>query len=155
MGEQTLQALIDSLLYHINVNVRYHNLSSSLSKYAISEIESMSKCDNKDVTKFLNGVVLLKTYILAYNIVNMSLDWHAKYVMIFSEKISQRVSTMIDLDYYDPDMSYEDDIKAYMAAFREKLVSMFSEELLLAFEGESRGETICTMSSDRHLKSGK
>lgn len=55
--------------------------------------------------------------------------WEVAYDLIFSSHISKRVSFLVSklgmsLDYYDPDTTYEEDVKAYVAAlesFVEKL----------------------------------
>lgn len=49
------------------------------------------------------------------------LDWEEKYDKIFSDEISTRVFQMIRLEYYDPDADYEDDVRAFMTAFNEKM----------------------------------
>ena len=41
------------------------------------------------------------------------------YDMIFSEHISRKI--LIDLDYYDPDTSYEEDVTAFVNAFNDKM----------------------------------
>jgi hypothetical protein len=44
-------------------------------------------------------------------------SWETKYGCIFSVDISQKIlETGLTPDYYDPDGSYEDDIKAYVQA---------------------------------------
>ena len=60
------------------------------------------------------------------------ISWKFKYEMIFSVRISQQISILLQcfslkLDYYDPDTSYEDDVKAYIRALEElkpQLVAM-------------------------------
>jgi hypothetical protein len=54
-------------------------------------------------------------------IMNSDLSWKEKYDKIFSDDISMKV----DLDYYDPDTSYEEDILAFVNAFKE----YYSKEL--------------------------
>lgn len=51
----------------------------------------------------------------SHAIVNSDLEWKIKYNLIFSDDISRKV----DLDYYDPDTSHEDDIRAWVEAFDE------------------------------------
>lgn len=53
----------------------------------------------------------------ARKIFDSNLSWEAKYDLIFSKQISQRVFALIDLDYYDPDTSYAEDLTAFMDAF--------------------------------------
>jgi hypothetical protein len=43
------------------------------------------------------------------------LTWHEKYDLIFSEEISKN----FDFEYYDPDISYQEDVVAYMNALDE------------------------------------
>jgi hypothetical protein len=50
-----------------------------------------------------------------------SLSWEAKYDLIFSKDISRKVFDLIDLRYYDPDTSYEEDVKAFVNALNEKV----------------------------------
>jgi len=49
------------------------------------------------------------------------MSWEEKYDHIFSDEISNRVLQLTDFDYYDPDTSYEDDVWAFMNAFRDKI----------------------------------
>lgn len=59
---------------------------------------------------------LNKIYQRALNIFESDeLTWEEKYDLIFSDEISLKVK----LNYYDPDMGYEDDIRAFMNAFEE------------------------------------
>ena len=51
------------------------------------------------------------------------LTWEEKYDLIFSEKISRKVHSLITLDYYDPDTSYQEDVSAFVCAFNEKMQS--------------------------------
>ena len=54
----------------------------------------------------------------AKRIVASSLSWKEKYDMIFSSDVSDKV----DFDWYDPDMDYEDDVRAFMVGFQEYMV---------------------------------
>lgn len=47
-----------------------------------------------------------------------------KYDLIFSEDLSRALEQIFHLDYYDPDMSYEDDVEAYVSALRDKCVEL-------------------------------
>jgi hypothetical protein len=49
----------------------------------------------------------------AKKIIASDLDWEIKYNMIFSEDISDKVK----FDWTDPDMDYEDDVRAWMDGF--------------------------------------
>ena len=53
-------------------------------------------------------------------------EWRDAYHMIFSSAISQRLAALrtslgITFNYFDPDASYEEDVRAYVSAWREKL----------------------------------
>jgi hypothetical protein len=54
----------------------------------------------------------IRIYERAKRIVRSDLEWDQKYDMIFSEEISKKFR----LDYYDPDTSYEEDVRAFMDA---------------------------------------
>lgn len=62
-----------------------------------------------------------KLHTKANRILDSSLTWSEKYDLIFSDKISKKVMKIIHLDYYDPDTSYEEDVRAYMDAFNERI----------------------------------
>lgn len=49
---------------------------------------------------------------------NEGLGWDIKYPLIFM--IWRESDPRITLDWYDPDMDYEDDVRAFMDAFQEK-----------------------------------
>jgi hypothetical protein len=49
------------------------------------------------------------------------LDWQAAYELIFSADISTAIqATGFTIEWCDPDMDYEDDVRAYMEAVNEK-----------------------------------
>lgn len=57
---------------------------------------------------------------------NSDEHWSIAYDQIFSEKISKKIykkfhKLNIQMHYYDPDSSYEDDVRAYVNAVNEKL----------------------------------
>jgi hypothetical protein len=56
---------------------------------------------------------LKEVYREAKEIYDSSILWEAKYDLIFSERISKKVS----FSWYDPDTSYEEDVTAFMNAF--------------------------------------
>lgn len=58
---------------------------------------------------------LITIYQKAYKIFESDLDWQTKYDLIFSEDVSRKVR----FEYYDPDMDYEDDVRAFMNGFDE------------------------------------
>jgi len=43
-----------------------------------------------------------------------------KYELVFSEELSRSLGQIFNLDYYDPDTSYEDDVAAYVTALHAK-----------------------------------
>jgi len=52
-------------------------------------------------------------------ILNSDDSWEDKYDQIFSQRISRRVRELINLDYCDPDTSYEEDVTAFVSAFKQ------------------------------------
>lgn len=52
-------------------------------------------------------------YEKAKKILASDLDWNIKFDLIFSSDISGK----FDFDWCDPDMDYEDDVRAYMEGF--------------------------------------
>lgn len=53
-------------------------------------------------------------------------DWELKYDTIFSPNISKKVFALmkelnINFDYYDPDTSYEEDVRAFSDALDSKI----------------------------------
>lgn len=65
-----------------------------------------------------------KIYERAIKIMDSDLEWEKKYDMIFSEEISRK----FQLNYYDPDTSYREDVMAFMYALdeymeREEIIS--------------------------------
>lgn len=66
---------------------------------------------------------LHKLHVQACEVFDSDLPWETKYDLIFSKRISRRVFSLINLDYYDPDSSYEDDVRAFMDAFNETMIN--------------------------------
>lgn len=54
-------------------------------------------------------------------IFNSDLSWEVKFELIFSENIADQIYSIIQLDYYDPDTSYEEDVRAFVNALNEKM----------------------------------
>lgn len=53
-------------------------------------------------------------------------DWELKYDNVFSPTVSRRVFALmkqlgVNFDYYDPDTSYEEDVKAFSDALDSKV----------------------------------
>ncbi len=63
----------------------------------------------------------------AKKIIASGLDWEEKYNLIFSDEISSKVK----FDWNDPDMDYEDDVKAWMIGFDEhmRVQKIFAQQL--------------------------
>ena len=51
------------------------------------------------------------------------LSWEEKYDLIFSNEISKKVFSLIHLGYYDPDTSYQEDVRAFINAFNDRMKS--------------------------------
>lgn len=56
-------------------------------------------------------------------------DWEVKYDLIFSKEVSRRIFDLFDelnvrFEYYDPDTSYEEDLKAFSSALEEKIAEL-------------------------------
>lgn len=67
------------------------------------------------ITKFL--------YIAdqADRVVAADIPWKTKFSFVFSDAIAGAVRDIgIQVDWYDPDTSYEEDVMAYVNALREK-----------------------------------
>ncbi len=69
----------------------------------------------------MNIRLLKSLHEQANKIYNSDLSWEDKYDFIFSENISMKVFDNINLEYYDPDTSYEEDVRAFMDAFNSKM----------------------------------
>lgn len=67
---------------------------------------------------------LKEIHNLATKIMASDINWEIKFDLIFSVDVSLAVRELIDLDYVDPDTSYEEDVQAYMSAFNEKMVEL-------------------------------
>jgi len=70
---------------------------------------NISELRNEENVKFI--------YFQALDMFSSDKGWEEKYDFIFSEQISKKVNHLFD--YYDPDTSYEADVKAFMRAFTE------------------------------------
>jgi hypothetical protein len=47
-------------------------------------------------------------------------SWETKYDMVFSDEVSNRMHELVTFDYYDPDTTYEEDVRAFRNAVMEK-----------------------------------
>lgn len=47
-------------------------------------------------------------------------SWETKYDMVFSDEVSIRMHELVTFDYYDPDTTYEEDVRAFRNAVMEK-----------------------------------
>lgn len=53
---------------------------------------------------------------------NQELTWEEKYDLIFSEKVVAKISlTGIKVEWYDPDTTHEEDVRAYVDAVEYRL----------------------------------
>lgn len=50
-----------------------------------------------------------------------------KYDKIFCKSVSQKVFSLLNLDYCDPDTTYEEDVDAFMNAFNSKMRKLHDE----------------------------
>lgn len=65
-------------------------------------------------------------------------DWEMKYDTIFSPNISRKVFALmkqlnVNFDYYDPDTSYEEDVRAFTDALDNKVEEL--AKISYMFEG--------------------
>lgn len=73
----------------------------------------------KQIKKFI------KLTNLAQKIMNSEADWETKYDLIFSDMIIVKINkTGIGVDWYDPDTTYEADVRAYVDALVEKATEL-------------------------------
>lgn len=73
---------------------------------------------------------LLKLHRKANEIYNNDrFSWEKKFDKIFSDKISVKINSLIRLDYYDPDTTYEDDVCAYITALNDYVVNLSEKEI--------------------------
>ncbi len=57
----------------------------------------------------------------ANQVYNSEADWLLKYDLIFSDSISCNIFNLgLRFDYYDPDSSYEEDVRAYITALNHE-----------------------------------
>ena len=49
------------------------------------------------------------------------LEWEEKFDLIFCESVSRVVFNLLKLDYSNPDTSDEEDVRAFMDAFNNKM----------------------------------
>ena len=66
-------------------------------------------------------------YAHARRIVQLELDWEVKYDLIFCKAVSSRIFKIVNLDYYDPDTSEEEDVRAFMSACEQKMQELESK----------------------------
>jgi hypothetical protein len=55
-----------------------------------------------------------------FRIADSNASAETKYDLIFSNALSHALAEMFQIDYYDPDTSYEEDVAAYVAALDAK-----------------------------------
>lgn len=64
-----------------------------------------------------------------------NISWETRYEIIFSSQVSKQIFTYfkeigIVFDYYDPDTSYEEDVKAFADAVNDKIVELSTIEYM-------------------------
>lgn len=74
-----------------------------------------------DIAKVINPVAELFNQTI--KIFESDLSWEDKYEKIFSTEISGTITRLIRLWYYDPDTSYEEDVTAFVQAFKDYMKS--------------------------------
>ncbi len=62
----------------------------------------------------------LSIYNEAKAIWDSGAEWSLIYDMIFCEEIAKKLNRLFDIEYYDPDTSYEEDVNAFMRAVKAK-----------------------------------
>jgi len=72
----------------------------------------------------------LKLAEMASVIRDSKASWETKYGLVFSDQISIPIREMesVNIDYCDPDTSYEEDVCAYVQALEEKAKELKSIE---------------------------
>jgi hypothetical protein len=55
-----------------------------------------------------------------FQIAESAVPAKTKYELIFSADLSRALGQLYALDYYDPDLSYEEDVAAYVMVLHEK-----------------------------------
>lgn len=72
-----------------------------------------------------NKLYFLKCAITeVYEVANSEMLWKRKFELIFSDSISEQVRKWLNelelsFDWYDPDTSYEEDVKAYVRGLED------------------------------------
>jgi phenylalanyl-tRNA synthetase beta subunit len=81
----------------------------------------------KDKENFIQFLKFKKLVQKAENIRrDYGLSWERKYDLIFSNEISSKIRSMTyNIEYYDPDTSYEEDVNAYVNALVDYLKNNF------------------------------
>lgn len=59
-----------------------------------------------------------------FQIAESAASAETKYELIFSEEGSRALGRIFQLDYYDPDTSYEEDVQAYVSALHAKCAEL-------------------------------
>jgi hypothetical protein len=58
-------------------------------------------------------------------IVDSDASWETKFNLVFSDDLSLRVWELDSgFDYYDPDTTYEDDVRAFVEALQERVADL-------------------------------
>lgn len=94
----------------------------------------MSEIDDEIKRLYVNAMVIYSGSI------NYGIDWEITYDRIFSRKLSERVFKLIDLNYYDPDTNYDEDVKAFIQAFQEYMEENFDSDVMSKLQFEINQE---------------
>lgn len=61
----------------------------------------------------------------AVRILNSDAEWKTKFDLVFSDDLSLKVWELDPgFDYYDPDTTYEDDVRAFVDALQERVAEL-------------------------------
>lgn len=61
----------------------------------------------------------------AVRIVDSDASWETKFEFVFSKDLSRKVWEIDPhFDYYDPDTTYEDDVRAFVDALQERVAEL-------------------------------
>lgn len=102
------------------------NLQNALD--AVTKIANRRSMKKNDIQALIQGLrrigIQSELHYLKSEInrivANYNMSWEQKYDAIFSEKISKRFFQIANgFSYYDPDSSYEDDVRAFQNAVNE------------------------------------
>ncbi len=80
------------------------------------------------------GLILQKRAAIKALMEHEAVDWSVLYDFVFSEETSGAIQAALHrlgygrMDYYDPDSTYEEDVRAYFNALEDVCEALFAEE---------------------------